>query len=132
MRVCEVSDFGGPEVLRVATRPWPVAAPGEVVVQIGAANVNPTDIAARSGAHRRRMPDLRPPFVLGWDLAGVVSEVGSSVQDFAVGDPVLGMIPWVRIGGRVGSNAASRGRRPRVARAAAGVARRRDAARPFL
>lgn len=103
MRVCEVSDFGGPEVLRVATRPWPVASADQVVVQIGAANVNPTDIAARAGAHRRRMPDLTPPFVPGWDLAGVVSDVGSSVSDFAVGDTVVGMIPWVRMGGRVGA-----------------------------
>ncbi len=105
MRVCEVSDFGGPDVLRVATRPWPVASPDEVVVQIGAANVNPTDIAARDGTHRRRMPDLQPPFVLGWDLAGVVSDVGASVSAFAVGDPVVGIIPWVRIGGRVGAYA---------------------------
>lgn len=103
MRVCEVSAFGGPEVLRLATRPWPVAAAGEVVVRIGAANVNPTDIAARAGAHRRRMPDLTPPFVPGWDLAGVVSEIGPSTSGFAVGHAVVGMIPWVRIGGHVGA-----------------------------
>jgi NADPH2:quinone reductase len=105
MRVSEVSDFGGPEVLRVATRPWPVASAHEVVVRIRAANVNPTDLAARSGAHRRRLPDLTPPFVPGWDLAGVVSEVGPSASGFAVGDAVVGMIPWVRIGGKVGAYA---------------------------
>lgn len=72
---------------------------------IGAANVNPTDIAARSGTHRRRMPDLQPPFVPGWDLAGVIGEVGAEAPGYAVGDPVVGMIPWVRIGGRVGAYA---------------------------
>ncbi len=105
IRVCEVSEFGGPEVLRLASRPWPEAAPGEVVVTIAAANVNPSDIAARSGAHRTRMPELEPPFVLGWDLAGTVSEVGADVRSYAVGDPVVGMIPWIHSVGRVGAYA---------------------------
>jgi NADPH:quinone reductase len=105
MRVSEVSEFGGPEVLREAERPWPTAAPGEIVVTIAATNINPTDIAARSGAHRRRMPDLTTPFVTGWDLAGVVTELPSGDSDFEVGDRVVGMIPWARIGGRVGAYA---------------------------
>ncbi|MGZ4197994.1 MAG: NADP-dependent oxidoreductase [Solirubrobacteraceae bacterium] len=105
MRVSEVSEFGGPEVLREADRPWPTAAPGEIVVGIAAANINPTDIAARSGAHRRRMPDLTTPFVTGWDLSGVVSEVNAADTGFEVGDRVVGMIPWARIGGRVGAYA---------------------------
>ncbi|HET7050562.1 MAG TPA: NADP-dependent oxidoreductase [Solirubrobacteraceae bacterium] len=105
MRVCEVTEFGGPEVLREAQRPWPRAATGEIVVEIAATNINPTDIAARTGAHRRRMPDLEPPFVTGWDLAGVVSEVNAGDGAFNVGDRVVGMIPWARIGGRVGAYA---------------------------
>jgi NADPH:quinone reductase len=105
MRVSEVSEFGGPEVLREAERPWPVAAAGELVVQIAATNINPTDIAARTGAHRRRMPDLTTPFVTGWDLSGVVSEVNTEDSAWQVGDRVVGMIPWARIGGRVGTYA---------------------------
>jgi NADPH:quinone reductase-like Zn-dependent oxidoreductase len=105
MRVCEVAAFGGPEVLRLAERPWPVPGPGEVVVEITAASLNPTDIAARTGHHRRRMPDLQPPFIAGWDLAGVVSDAGDGTSGFAAGSPVLGMIPWVRIGGRIGAHA---------------------------
>lgn len=105
MRVCEVAEFGGPEVLRVATRQWPEPAEDEVVVEIAAANVNPTDLAARAGLHRRRMPDLRCPFVPGWDLAGTVREVGAGVNGYRRGDAVVGMIPWARIGGRVGTYA---------------------------
>lgn len=105
MRVCEVTEFGGPEVLRAGQRPWPVPGRGEIVVEIAAANVNPTDVSARSGAHRRRLPGLRPPFVTGWDLAGSVSQVGTEVSGYAAGDPVVGMIPWLRIGGRVGTYA---------------------------
>jgi len=108
IHVCEVSEFGGPEVLRIAERPWPEPTEYEVVVAIAAVNVNPTDLSARSGAARRRMPDLTPPFVPGWDLAGTVAEVGSAVAAlgaYRTRDPVVGMIPWGRIGGRVGAYA---------------------------
>jgi NADPH:quinone reductase len=105
MHVAEVTAFGGPEVLRLVERPDPAPAPGEVVVRIRAANVNPTDLGVRSGQARARMPDLQPPFVPGWDLAGEVTAVGSEAQGFAPGDRVLGMIPFGRIGGRIGAYA---------------------------
>ena len=103
IRVCEVTAFGGPEVLRIGHRPQPSAGAGEVVVRIEATAVNPTDVAARAGAHRRRMPELAPPFVLGWDVAGVIDDPGSS--RFETGAAVVGMIPWVQAGGRVGAYA---------------------------
>lgn len=104
MRVAEVTEFGGPEVLRIGERPEPQSSAGEVVVRIAAANVNPSDIAARSGQGRRRMPDLAPPFVPGWDLAGEVVSA-EAATGYSPGDRVVGMIPWVRIGGRVGAYA---------------------------
>jgi NADPH:quinone reductase len=103
MRVCEVTEFGEPEVLRASERPWPTPAPGEVLVEIAATAVNPTDLAARTGLHRRRMPDLEPPFVPGWDIAGFVTDPGDS--SYAPGDPVVGMIPWIQAGGRIGAYA---------------------------
>jgi NADPH2:quinone reductase len=96
MRVAEVTAFGGPGVLRPAERPDPEPGPGEVVVEIRATTVNPTDLSTRDGSRRRRMSDLEPPFVLGWDLAGEV---------LATGDRVVGMIPFAHIGGRVGAYA---------------------------
>jgi NADPH2:quinone reductase len=105
MRVAEATAFGSPDVLRPAERPDPEPAAGEVLVRIGAANVNPTDLAARSGKARRRAPGLAPPFVPGWDLAGEVVGLGGRVEDFAVGDRVVGMIPWIAIEGRVGAYA---------------------------
>ena len=96
MRVVEVTAFGGPDVLRPAERPDPEPGRGEVLVEIHATTVNPTDLATREGAGRRRMPQLEPPFVPGWDLAGEVP---------ASGERVVGMIPFARIGGRVGSYA---------------------------
>lgn len=105
IQVAEVAAFGGPEALRIAERPDPVAGAGEVVVRIHAANVNPTDLTSRSGQARARMPDLQPPFVPGWDLSGEVTSVGQGVSGLQPGDRVAGMIPWGRIGGRVGAYA---------------------------
>jgi NADPH:quinone reductase-like Zn-dependent oxidoreductase len=105
MHVAEVTAFGGPEVLRLAERPDPAPAPGEVVVRIRAANVNPTDLSVRSGQARARMPDLRAPIVPGWDLAGELTAVGGEVDGYRPGDRVVGMIPFGRIGGRVGAYA---------------------------
>jgi NADPH:quinone reductase and related Zn-dependent oxidoreductases len=105
MRVVEVTKLGGPEVLRVAERDEPVAGPGQVVVRVRAANVNPTDLGARRGAGRVAPPDL--PFVLGWDLAGQVTDVGEGVADFESGDRVVGMVQWYEAGGSVGTYAES-------------------------
>jgi NADPH:quinone reductase len=96
MRVAEVTAFGGPSVLRPAERPDPSPGEGEVLVEIHATTVNPTDLATRDGSSRRRMPELEPPFVPGWDLAGVLADGG---------ERVVGMIPFARIGGRVGAYA---------------------------
>jgi NADPH:quinone reductase-like Zn-dependent oxidoreductase len=90
MHVAEVTAFGGPEVLQLAERPDPAPAPGEVVVRIRAANVNPTDLSVRSGQARARMPDLQLPIVPGWDLAGEVTAVGSEATGLHPGDRVLG------------------------------------------
>jgi Alcohol dehydrogenase GroES-like domain len=103
MHVAEVTAYGSPEVLRLAARPDPAPEPDEVVVRIRAANVNPTDIALRAGHHPTA--GLDPPFVPGWDLAGEVAAVGSAVSAFSPGDRVVGMIPFGRIGGRVGAYA---------------------------
>jgi NADPH:quinone reductase len=103
--VSEVTDFGPPEVLKPAERPRPEPLEGEVVVRIDAANVNPTDLGARSGAGLGRLPELKPPFVLGWDLAGEIADVGPGVERWQIGDPVVGMIPWYEMGGRVGAYA---------------------------
>ena len=104
MQVAEVTAYGGPEVLRLAERPDPSPAPGEVVVRIRAATVNPTDVSLRAGAHRAAA-SLQPPFVPGWDLAGEVTAVGGDVDRYRPGDRVVGMIPFGRIGGRVGAYA---------------------------
>lgn len=96
MQVVEATAYGGPEVLAPATRPTPTVEPGQVLVRVRAAGVNPVDWLTRSGALAAMVPDLTPPFVLGWDLAGVVEE--SRHPAWAPGQRVLAMLPWFNIG----------------------------------
>jgi NADPH:quinone reductase len=103
MRAVAVTALGGPEVLRVVEQPDPVPAAGEVLVRVRAVCVNPADIGARVG----QIPGgpVPPPFLLGWDIAGEVVEVGSEVTGLGVGDSVVGMIPWHLTRGAVGGYA---------------------------
>jgi NADPH:quinone reductase-like Zn-dependent oxidoreductase len=87
MRAIVQETVGGPEVLRIAERPSPRSAAGEVLVRVKAAGLNPVDAAVRSGAYRLLG---EPPFTVGWDISGVVvaAETGA---DIGVGTEVFGM-----------------------------------------
>ncbi|MEV4630782.1 zinc-dependent alcohol dehydrogenase family protein [Micromonospora sp. NPDC049523] len=87
MRAVVLEEFGGP--LTVEEIDTPVPGPGQVLVRVTVSGVNPLDTKIRAGraAHAR----VRPPAVLGMDLAGVVAEVGPGVTDLAPGDEVYGL-----------------------------------------
>ncbi|MET7529939.1 MULTISPECIES: NADP-dependent oxidoreductase [Streptomyces] len=95
MAAIRLHTFGGPEVLRFERVPVPEPGPGEVLVRVHAAGINPPDWYAREG-----MPDvppeLRPPFRLpltpGTDISGVVEELGADTNGFSVGDEVIGLL----------------------------------------
>ncbi|RUY03888.1 NADP-dependent oxidoreductase, partial [Mesorhizobium sp. M2A.F.Ca.ET.040.01.1.1] len=88
MRAVVQTSVGGPEVLFVAEQPDPAPKPGEVLVRVKAAGINPVDGAVRGGSH----PLLgEPPFILGWDISGIVAALGAGVTAFKVGDAVFGM-----------------------------------------
>jgi NADPH:quinone reductase-like Zn-dependent oxidoreductase len=92
MRVVTQDRFGGPEVLYVAERPVPEPLPTEIRVRVQAAGVNPVDWKTRAGKGMAAVLGP-PPFVLGWDVCGVVDALGVGVTRFRVGDAVYGM-PW--------------------------------------
>lgn len=85
-RAIVYTELGSPEVLQLMDIPDPVAGPGEVVVRIEAAGVNPLDAKRRGGM--RPMPPITEPRRVGLDGAGVVDSVGEGVSAFAVGDRV--------------------------------------------
>jgi NADPH:quinone reductase-like Zn-dependent oxidoreductase len=88
MRAMVLDGFGGPEVLHEATIERPSAAPNGVVVRVAYAGVNPADWKNREG-WLAQFFEYRFPFVLGFDAAGVIAEVGEGVTDLVVGDRVL-------------------------------------------
>jgi NADPH2:quinone reductase len=85
MKAIRVHKFGGPEVLQLDDVPDPKPGPGQVVVRIRAAGVNPVDTYIRSGNYAM-LPTL--PYVPGNDCAGVVETVGEGVTRFKRGDRV--------------------------------------------
>ncbi|MFF4053351.1 NADP-dependent oxidoreductase [Streptomyces chartreusis] len=90
MRAISQDVLGGPEVLKEVEIERPAPRPNEVLVRVRAAGVNPTD-----WKHRENGGFLgEPPFVLGWDLSGVVEAVGIGVAAFRPGDEVFGMLPY--------------------------------------
>jgi NADPH2:quinone reductase len=92
MKAIRVHKFGGPEVLQLDDVADPTAGPGQVLVQIKAAGVNPVDTYIRTGTYAQS-PAL--PYIPGGDAAGVVKAVGSGVTRVRPGDRV-----WVlRAGG---------------------------------
>ncbi|MFG2269794.1 NADP-dependent oxidoreductase [Streptomyces chartreusis] len=90
MRAISQDVLGGPEVLKEVRIERPAPRPNEVLVRVRAAGVNPTD-----WKHRENGGFLgEPPFVLGWDVSGVVEAVGIGVAAFRPGDEVFGMLPY--------------------------------------
>jgi NADPH2:quinone reductase len=99
MRAVGFSEFGGPEVLRIISRPVPEPGPGQVRVRVAAAAVNPTDLAFRSGAHRSMPAGVEPPYTPGMDLAGVVDVAGDG-GGWLPGERVMAAVSqWVPGGG---------------------------------
>jgi NADPH:quinone reductase-like Zn-dependent oxidoreductase len=90
MRAIVCESTGGPEVLTLREVATPDPGPGEVRVRVEAAGVNPIDWKTRSGLGAARTFGGRP-FVVGWDVTGVVDALGPDAAGFAVGDAVLGM-----------------------------------------
>ncbi|ORW47026.1 NADPH:quinone reductase [Mycobacterium paraense] len=88
-RAVRFDRYGGRDVLYVADVDMPSPGPGEVVVEVRAAGINPGEAAIRSGALHDMFPATFPSGE-GSDLAGVVTAAGPGVTEFSVGDEVLG------------------------------------------
>ncbi|WP_420846255.1 NAD(P)H-quinone oxidoreductase [Microvirga brassicacearum] len=90
MRAVIADGKGGPEVLKVVQIPVPRPAEGEILVKVEAAGVNRPDVAQREG---RYPPPPGAPTTLGLEIAGTVVAVGPRVSRFAVGEPVMALVP---------------------------------------
>lgn len=84
MHAIEVSETGGPEVLRYVETPQPSPGPGEVLIEVEAIGVNYIDTYFRSGQYPRQLP-----FILGQETSGTVVDTGEGVEGFTAGDRVV-------------------------------------------
>lgn len=95
MKAVQLHEFGGPDVLRYEDAPKPLAQPGEVLVKVHAASLNPPDLFLRDG-YRALPPEWRPearfPLTLGTDVSGVVVALGDGASGFSIGDEVYAMV----------------------------------------
>lgn len=89
MRVVEISQFGPPDVLKLAERPDPVAGPGEVLIDVAAAGVNRPDVIQRLGKYP---PPPGASDLPGLEVAGTVAALGPGVTGFAVGDELCALV----------------------------------------
>ncbi|WP_435202781.1 NADP-dependent oxidoreductase [Janibacter sp. GS2] len=87
MRAITYDQYGADDVLRLTDQPTPKVGPGEVRIRVTRASVNPVDWKVMSGGLDALM-DASFPVIPGWDVAGVVDEVGPDVPEFAADDRV--------------------------------------------
>lgn len=89
MRVVEIERPGGPEVLRIADRPMPRPAAGEVLIRVAAAGINRPDVQQRRGLYP---PPPGASDIPGLDVAGVVHETGPGFEGLPAGTPVCALV----------------------------------------
>ncbi|MEV5410039.1 NADP-dependent oxidoreductase [Thermopolyspora sp. NPDC052614] len=101
MKAVRFHEHGGPEVLRYEDVPIPEPKPGEVLVRVHAAGLNPPDWYIRDGL-TNVPPEMRPPIDLplipGTDASGVVEAVAGDVPGLSVGDEVFGLLRFPTVG----------------------------------
>lgn len=91
MRAITYSRFGSADVLELTEVPDPHVGPDTVVVRVRAASVNPVDWKVREG-YLEGVIDTTLPAIPGWDVAGVVEQVGLDTPEYQVGDEVYGYV----------------------------------------
>src|SRR6266542_2256286 len=87
-----VDHYGGPEVLKLVEEEDPRPGPGEVLVKVLAAGVSFTDAQLRAGTYLPGAP--KPPFTPGYELVGVVEELGPGCSRLRVGDRIGALTVW--------------------------------------
>ncbi len=85
MKALFIKEFGGPEVFEIRETEKPRPGGGELLVRVHATSINPVDVKVRQAG---RWAGVEPPAIIGYDVSGVVEEVGPGVSRFKIGDEV--------------------------------------------
>jgi NADPH:quinone reductase-like Zn-dependent oxidoreductase len=91
MKAIRIHNYGGPDVLKYEDAPRPLPQTGEVLVRVHAAGVNPFDWQVRAG-YMKEFVQHKLPVIPGWDVSGIVEEIGPEVSEFKRGDEVYGKL----------------------------------------
>ncbi|HEY9196363.1 MAG TPA: NADP-dependent oxidoreductase [Mucilaginibacter sp.] len=97
MKAIILKGFGGIEQLQEADIPVPDVKAGDVLVKLKSISVNPVDYKTRSGKGMASRIKDQFPVILGWDISGVITAVGSDVTDYKAGDEVFAMIGFPKL-----------------------------------
>lgn len=97
MKVAQIHGYGDRSILRIEGAPDPDIRPGDVLIRVAAAAVNPADCQFRRGDYQAFAP-LSFPAILGWDVAGIVERTGPEALGCSVGDRVMAMCDMSRPG----------------------------------
>ena len=90
MRAVEISEPGGPDVLRPVTKPVPVPGHGQIIIRVAYAGVNRPDALQRAGLYN---PPANASPLPGLEAAGTVVEIGPGVTRWQIGDKVTALLP---------------------------------------
>jgi len=97
MQAIQIQEFGDPQVLQVEEISIPAPGPGELLVRVHAAAVNPVDTSIRAG-RAGGLSGAELPYVPGFDVSGTVTAIGADVVNFKVDDEVFAMVDLRRGG----------------------------------
>lgn len=97
MKAIQMNSYGGPDVLVEAEKRTPEPSAREVLIEVHAAGVNPIDWKVREG-YAKGWLKHKLPLVPGWDVSGVIVELGGKVEGFSEGDEVFGKLDSARDG----------------------------------
>lgn len=87
-----LNEAGSAEQLQLVNIDKPTIAENEILVKTIALSINPVDVKTRSGKAFYTKLKTEDPLILGWDISGIVEEIGKNVTDFKVGDEVFAMV----------------------------------------
>ncbi len=95
MKAIIIPEFGGIDKLVMVELPKPVVAGHEILIKVKAISINPVDVRTRAGSAMADHLKGNKPLILGWDISGVVEEIGGNVTKFKKGDEVFGMVNFL-------------------------------------
>ncbi len=97
MKAVVIEQYGDENQLQMKEVPDPKPGPKQVVIKLKATSINPIDWKLREG-HLKGMMDWEFPIIIGWDAAGVITEVGAEVTEWKIGDEVFARPDTTRFG----------------------------------